>query len=71
MVANAVVLLLLAARYHTTLSSLERDTTLARRARALGVFAREQYIHEAHTIILGDHSHVGHQQEWVTTFGVR
>jgi len=70
-VANAVVLLLLAARYHTTLSSLERDTTLARRARALGVFAREQYIHEAHTIILGDHSHVGHQQEWVTTFGVR
>jgi two-component system NtrC family sensor kinase len=70
-IANAIVLLLLAARYHTTLSSLERDAALARRARALGVFAREQYIHEAHTIILGDRSHVGHQQEWVTTFGLR
>lgn len=69
--ANAAVLLGLAARYHTTLLSLERDAGLARRARALGVFAREQYIHEAHTIILGDRSHVGHQQEWVTTFGVR
>lgn len=69
--ANAGVLLVLAARYHATISSLERDAGLARRARALGVFAREQYIHEAHTIIVGDRSHVGHQQEWVATFGAR
>ena len=37
----------------------------SRRAALLSVFAREQYIHEAHTIILRDHSHVEHHDEWV------
>lgn len=41
----------------------------ARRAALLSVFAREQYIHEAHTIILHDHSHVGHHNEWVAKLG--
>jgi signal transduction histidine kinase len=38
---------------------------MSRRAALLSVTAREQYIHEAHTIILRDHSHVGHHDEWV------
>lgn len=37
----------------------------SRRAALLSVVAREQYIHEAHTIILRDRSHVGHHDEWV------
>lgn len=37
----------------------------SRRAALLSVFAREQYIHEVHTIILRDHSHVEHHDEWV------
>jgi two-component system, NtrC family, sensor kinase len=37
----------------------------SRRAALLSVIAREQYIHEAHTIIVRDRSHVGHHDEWV------
>ena len=37
----------------------------SRRAALLSVIAREQYIHEAHTIILRDRSHVEHHDEWV------
>ena len=37
----------------------------SRRAALLSVLAREQYIHEAHTIILRDHSHVEHHDVWV------
>lgn len=38
---------------------------ISREAALLSVVAREQYIHEAHTIILRDRSHVGHHDEWV------
>lgn len=41
----------------------------SRRAALLSVVAREQYIHEAHTIILRDHSHVSHHDEWVHKLG--
>jgi signal transduction histidine kinase len=41
----------------------------SRRAALLSVVAREQYIHEAHTIILRDHSHVSHHDEWVRKLG--
>ena len=37
----------------------------SRRAALLSVIAREQYIHEAHTIILRDRSHVEHHDAWV------
>jgi signal transduction histidine kinase len=37
----------------------------SRRAALLSVVAREQYIHEAHTIILRNHSHVGRHDAWV------
>ncbi len=64
---GASIVLLVAGRYQAAVDSLDRDTVLARRARQLGVFAREQYIHEAHTIILGDRSHVAHHGTWVET----
>jgi two-component system NtrC family sensor kinase len=41
----------------------------SRRAAQLGVFAREQYIHEVHTIIVRDHSHVEHHDVWVDKLG--
>lgn len=37
----------------------------SRKAALLSVIVREQYIHEAHTIILRDRSHVEHHDEWV------
>src|SRR5262245_37045479 len=37
----------------------------SRRAALLSVIVREQYIHEAHTIILRDRSHVAHHNDWV------
>jgi signal transduction histidine kinase len=37
----------------------------SRRAALLSVIVREQYIHEAHTIILRDRSHVSHHDDWV------
>ncbi|WP_437578298.1 sensor histidine kinase [Sorangium sp. So ce887] len=41
----------------------------SRRAALLSVTAREQYIHEAHTIILRDRSHVAHHDAWVSELG--
>jgi two-component system, NtrC family, sensor kinase len=41
----------------------------SRRAALLSVVAREQYIHEAHTIILRDRSHVEHHDAWVHKLG--
>lgn len=64
-----------AATVLTTLASQSamtraHDLALAsRRAALLSVIAREQYIHEAHTIILRDRSHVGHHDEWVSKLG--
>ncbi len=37
----------------------------SRRAALLSVIVREQYIHEAHTIIVRDRSHMAHHDEWV------
>ncbi len=37
----------------------------SRRAALISVVVREQYIHEAHTIILRNHSHLAHHEEWV------
>ncbi|WP_437569695.1 sensor histidine kinase [Sorangium sp. So ce542] len=43
----------------------------SRRAALLSVTAREQYIHEAHTIILRDRSHVEHHDAWVSELGAK
>ncbi|WP_437656556.1 sensor histidine kinase [Sorangium sp. So ce1182] len=43
----------------------------SRRAALLSVTAREQYIHEAHTIILRDRSHVEHHDAWVSELSAK
>lgn len=47
------------------LATAHRMEIASRQAALLSVVVREQYIHEAHTIILRDRSHVGHHDEWV------
>lgn len=56
----ALGIILVVERSSAALRAVERDARLARDVRALGVGAREQYIHEAHTIVVGDRSHVAH-----------
>lgn len=68
--ATAMTTLMVVQQYAEAVEAIDRDVTLARRARALGVDAREQYIHEVHTIVLGDRSHVGHHGEWAGHFRV-
>lgn len=68
--ATAATTLLVVRQYAEAVEAIDRDVALARRARALGVDAREQYIHEVHTIVLGDRSHVGHHGEWAGHFRV-
>ncbi len=50
---------------HTGRIESERLEEAARRATQVGLLAREQYIHEAHTVLVGDQSHVGHHDAWV------
>ena len=50
------------------MTSAHRYESAARKAASLGRLAREQYIHEAHTILLGDHSHLDHHDAWVHRF---
>jgi len=47
------------------IAAAHRMELASRRAALLAVIVREQYIHEAHTIIMRDRSHVGHHDEWV------
>ena len=51
------------------LGEVRRLEAAARRAQSIAMLAREQYIHEAHTIILGDESHVSHHDAYVAAFG--
>jgi signal transduction histidine kinase len=73
-VISLLVVLVLAGSLAIVLTALVSRSAIARahaleltsrRAALLSVVAREQYIHEAHTIILRDRSHVGHHDEWV------
>jgi len=59
---------LAADRSGRALRAIEQDARLARQVRALGVGAREQYIHEAHTLVVGDRSHVEHHGRWAEHF---
>ncbi|MFT3772630.1 MAG: HAMP domain-containing sensor histidine kinase [Minicystis sp.] len=74
-VIGLLVALVFAGGAATVLTALASRSAIARahdlelasrRAALLSVIAREQYIHEAHTIILRDRSHVGHHDEWVS-----
>jgi signal transduction histidine kinase len=74
-IISLLVALVLASGAATVLTALASRSAIveahgleltSRRAALLSVVAREQYIHEAHTIILRDRSHVGHHDEWVS-----
>ncbi|MCC7543080.1 MAG: HAMP domain-containing histidine kinase [Deltaproteobacteria bacterium] len=58
-------LLVLVRELAENVDAVRRDERLALDALRLGVAVREQYIHEAHTIIEGDRSHLGHHGDWV------
>lgn len=53
---------------HEGRAQSRRFASAARNAAQLGQLAREQYIHEAHTLIAGDRSHVAHHDQWVDRF---
>jgi two-component system NtrC family sensor kinase len=64
----AMGVLLVVGRSSEALRAVEHDARLARDVRALGAGAREQYIHEAHTLVVGDRSHVAHHGRWAEHF---
>lgn len=47
------------------IATAHRMELASRQAAMLSVVVREQYIHEAHSIILRDRSHVAHHDDWV------
>jgi two-component system, NtrC family, sensor kinase len=78
LVVSLLVALVVASGAGTVLTALASRSVIlkahdlevaSRRAALLSVIAREQYIHEAHTIILRDRSHVEHHDEWVQKLG--
>lgn len=64
-VVTGIVLVSLLAKVGRELVSVREDVAATRDGLGLALAIREQYIHEAHTIIVGDDSHVGHHDEWV------
>ena len=53
------------------LEDVQRLTAAERDAAAIGVAAREQYIHEAHGVITRDPVHLGHDREWTSELAAR
>ena len=56
------------ATYRKNLATVHHFYVVAHKAASIGVIAREQYMHEAHTIIVGDRSHLAHHDAWVAEF---
>lgn len=67
---NTVTTVIALRRYASESDAAVRDVAIALRARALGVDAREQYIQEVHTIVLGDRSLVLHHGAWAGHFRI-
>jgi len=59
------VLLLLVASVGSALDTVQQDAESTRLALALSLAVREQYIHEAHTILEGNATHLHHHDRWV------
>ena len=49
---------------YRALQDVDALTAAEREAAAIGVAAREQYIHEAHAILTADPVHLGHDRHW-------
>ena len=59
------VLLLLVASVGSALDTVQEDAESTRLALGLSLAVREQYIHEAHTILEGNATHLHHHDRWV------
>ena len=62
---SSVVLHLLVLRVADAVSAVQRGDRASRDALMLGVAVREQYMHEAHTLIEATRSHLSHHHTWV------
>jgi two-component system, NtrC family, sensor kinase len=63
--AACVLLLLFLLRVANSVHQMQRDEVAIRSAHGVATAVREQYIHAAHTLIIGDRSHLDHYAEWV------
>jgi signal transduction histidine kinase len=63
-VACALLLLFLL-RVANSVHQMQRDEVAIRTALGVATAIREQYMHAAHTLIIGDDSHLEHYAEWV------
>lgn len=61
----SVVLLALIADVAAIVASMQRDEQAMHEGLMLGVAVREQYIHEAHTLIERNDTHLDHHHTWV------
>jgi len=58
-------LLYLLAQVANSVRSMQHGEASVRQSLALAMAVREQYIHQAHTIVEGDHSHMKHYEQWL------
>lgn len=63
--AACLLLLLFLLRVANSVHQMQRDEVAIRTAHGVATAVREQYIHAAHTLIIGDRSHLDHYAEWV------
>lgn len=56
---------------HRAFVDVQMLTEAEREASAIGVAAREQYIHEAHGVITRDPVHLGHDRQWADELAAR
>ncbi len=56
---------------YRALREVDALTGAEREAAAIGVAAREQYIHEAHAILTADPVHLGHDRQWAAELASR
>ncbi len=59
------LLLFFLVRVANSVHQMQRDESAIRTGLGLATAVREQYIHVAHTLIVGDRSHLEHYAEWV------
>jgi two-component system NtrC family sensor kinase len=64
-VISSLVLLALVAEVASIVSAMRRDELAMHEGLMLGVAVREQYIHEAHTLIERTDAHLDHHHAWV------
>ncbi|MEZ4390980.1 MAG: ATP-binding protein [Polyangiales bacterium] len=67
---NTVTTVVALRRYAAASDAAVRDVAIALRARSLGVDAREQYLQEVQTMVLGDRSRVLHHGAWAGHFRI-